>query len=454
MNVLLGDVHDQPHVGIDEQLLDLVSLGHQFLDLVESLGPNAGRVNVAVVLAKFVAQQRRSVLQVVHLAEQMLLLVLAEQRQFIERSQFGADVLRSLHGLALDFVLFRVRHRRQDHGRVGRVLEGIVRNVFERQTKEPLCAHLVNDAIDRRTGAVIAFGKHFHGNPLLVRGINHIFGTFVERAGYVREHRLFGMFLVKIPDRIPDCFRGSPQSLGDVTTDLGQGHPVISSQALGLAQNLFALGVGHLREPTPAFDAVGMVGQEAIYHLLRKGHHLSAFSHHAMTDQSELTPAPDGLGRDVPAPTDLLNRNDGLGSIVGGQRQGGGHQPEVVQQIGPVDEQVWIRVWTEIGDAEANVLVRVLLRGVDLRQQLLGPCLLFAPLGRGRKPHLLVRQLFQCWMLEAYHSCYSLLSGLLTRLTALQIVPIVPQPPITLPAFASPPQNRIKKVCVFGRYSG
>ncbi len=82
----LGDGNHQPHVAIDELVLDRIGANLQVLDLFELV--NAGPCRIQTL-----AEPARPVLQEIHLPEQVLFLLLVQQRHFVKRGELGRGVL-------------------------------------------------------------------------------------------------------------------------------------------------------------------------------------------------------------------------------------------------------------------------------------------------------------------------------------------------------------------------
>jgi hypothetical protein len=92
------------------------------------------------------------VLQEVHLPEEVLLLLLGQERLLVERRQLRRHVLGHLHRPALLVKLLLARHRRQNLGLLGRVVKGGVVNVVERLVQQAFRPHLVNHSVDAGPG--------------------------------------------------------------------------------------------------------------------------------------------------------------------------------------------------------------------------------------------------------------------------------------------------------------
>src|SRR5262249_16919287 len=116
-------------------------------------------------------------------------------------------------------------------------------------------------------------------------------------------------------------------------------------------------------------------------------------------NQAEFAPPANGLGRDIQAPGQIFKRN-----WWSRGRQGLDEQGQIMTEVQAGNQQVGIRLGTELGDPKTDELIRIRLARLDFAQQVTGSGQLFGPTSRRRETHLLIRQLLQCMMLEACHS--------------------------------------------------
>ncbi len=354
-------------------------------------------LDLVALLAQLVPQLRRLVLEVVHLAELVLLLVLGQERVFVAGRQFRRHVLGGVHGMALGLIRLDVRHGREEDRIPRRVVELGAGDVVEGLLQQAPGPHLVDHAVHRGPRALELSGECVHGNPPTERVIDDLLGFRVERTGQVRKQGLVGVLAVEVLDGVADGLHGAAEPLGDAPADLGERAAAGVRQPLGAPQHVLALGVRHLGKSAAALHAVGVGQQEIFNHGLLEPQLALAVDQDDSAVQAELAPAAHGLGRYIQLFAQLLQRDD---AVV----QQADHLVEIARQIGAVDQQVRVGVRAEAGDAVTDERIRVALARVDLGKEPPGLLGLVQTPGRRGEPHLLIRQLFQGRMRKASHS--------------------------------------------------
>ena len=161
------------------------------------------------------------VLQVVHLAEQVHLLLAAEERVLVEVGQVGGKSLGGL-GPARRLAVGRRRHRAEDHGAGGRVVEARVGHVFELDARDPPRPHLVDDAVDARAGPAELAGQHLDRDPPAVEPVDLPLGLLVEGPGGGGKMARSGWTPVVRLERGPDRLGRAPHLPRDPPRDLDQ----------------------------------------------------------------------------------------------------------------------------------------------------------------------------------------------------------------------------------------
>ena len=146
----LGDRDDQPQVGADDLVLDGQRLFPKPLDLVE-----VGRLRLGGV--DLVPQPDGQELQVVHLPEEVLLVLAGEQRHLVEARQVRRQPLgrlRASGGLAIGGDRIGAEELLDD----AVLVEGRVVDVFQLGLQDLPRPHFIDDAIHGCPGALKPFG--------------------------------------------------------------------------------------------------------------------------------------------------------------------------------------------------------------------------------------------------------------------------------------------------------
>ena len=347
-------------------------------------------------------------LEEVHLPEQVLLLRLAQERHLVERGQLGRHVFRRpQRGLGVG-ESGRVRHRPEDLRLLRRVVEGGVVDVVGQLLGQLFGPDFADHSVHRSPSPVKSFREGVHGNPPPVGVEDQLLDGPVEGTGHAGEDGRSWMGAVEVLDRVADRLGRPSQSAGESAADLGQ-RPAGGGEPAGGADDLFLFVVAQVREPAAALDLALVRRHELLDDGSREAEVPTAVVQYPPADQVvHRLPTAKGLRRHVQKLADLFERQHRLGRPLdrhGRQRtvQPVDEQPQIVVQVVAGNQQVRVRVRPEAGETEADELVRVLLLDVDAAEELARLGQLLAPLGRGRVPHLLVRQLLQRRVSEVAH---------------------------------------------------
>jgi len=167
--------------------------------------------------------------------------------------------------------------------------------------------------------------------------------------------------------------------------------------ATGAADDFIALRVGQLSKLRASFHLAAMIGHEPFQTGFKEAY-LGPPVDHESTRHKALPPPTGHRPRgDVVFLADLADRqhrlDDLLDRLPDSRRQVLHEQPQVALDLGALEHQGRPRVRPEARDPEADVIVRVALRLVDLAEQLLGPLQLLDPPLLGGEPSLLVLEL-------------------------------------------------------------
>ena len=237
--------------------------------------------------------------------------------------------------------------------------------------------------------------------------INLLLRRVRERAGGVREQGTVRVPAVEVLDRVPDRLRAAAQARGDGLAHLGE-RPAPVTQFACQPQDVLLLGAGQVAEPRPLFHK-HLVFRDELFHGDGREAELAAAVHlDAAGAQPLHPPAGNRLRGDVES---LAHRFEGEQRFDGLFDRDRRHRPidaadeqgQIVPQVGTREPQVGVRVRPVVGDAEADVRVRVGFTRIDLAQQFLGVGDLGLPARRRRVPGLLLGQFLQREALELGH---------------------------------------------------
>src|SRR5262249_45997349 len=145
-------------------------------------------------------------------------------------------------------------------------------------------AELLHQLVDRRTA--------------LERLVNPRFLGFSERTVHVREDRQLRVLLIKLANRRTNRFDATTSPLSKPTRNLRLA-PASRSQAASPIDNVLPLLLCQLTEPGPASDAFLVALHKAVSAAPEQTNPLAAVKHKAATDQSQLSPTRDSLGRNI-----------------------------------------------------------------------------------------------------------------------------------------------------------
>ena len=239
-DVPLGDAHDQPQVAADEDPPDLRGGLLQLLEALDHPGPVAGPPDLLL-------QHRRAVLDVIVLAEQLLLAFAGEERDAVQLRQVRRNALRRLEHVRrrLRRVGEKLFVAQADFLRVRRGEDG-VRDVLHAEAEHLLHQRAVERAVDRGGRPAEAPGDLLHRDAASIQP-HHLFA--VRRSGGRRRLR---------PESVPGAAgagrsRRQAQAFRQPADDLGPGD-VLSGQFVRLGQE---------RAPLLLGDALGRAGPSA-----------------------------------------------------------------------------------------------------------------------------------------------------------------------------------------------
>ena len=300
----------------------------------------------SVVLARVGSSLSRSLvgeeLQVVHLAEQVGLLLAGQQGDLVEARQVRRQPLGGL-GLARGPAVERRGHRAEDLGPDGRVVEGRVRHELELGGEQPAGAHLVDDAVDARPGAAELAGQDLDRDAAAEELVDLDLGVVVERAGRGREDGPVGVVAVVGLEGRADGLGGAFHLAGDPPRDLDQAPPADLRHAAGAADDLVSLFVGQLSEPGAPVHLIAVGLDEPHEARFEEPDLGPAVDDEPAGDQALPPPSGDGPGRDVEPPAHGVDRQHRLGGLLGLLTDRPGEvldeQPEVVTDVLPVEHQ-------------------------------------------------------------------------------------------------------------------
>ena len=291
-------------------------------------------------------------------------------------------------------------HLGEDRCFAARVVELGVVDVIDRLADQFLGPHFVHNPVHAGPGAAESFGDKIHGIPrgfgvvsvgivLALGKINLFLGGRGQRASRYGEQGSVRVSAVEVLDRVPHRLRAATEFSRDLLAHFRE-RPTNVSQFACQLQNPVLLRVGQVAEPRTLLDEYLVFGNELLD-----------------CDSGETRV---GCGRS-PSPAEpirpftrhreivfveTLNRlltssSVSIGSTVCSIGSGrdraldaADEQRQVVPQVVAADQQVRVRVRAVIGDAEADVLVRVRFARLDLAQKLLGAGDLGLPAQPGR----------------------------------------------------------------------
>src|SRR5262249_48646004 len=124
-----------------------------------------------------------------------------------------------LHLRALFLEAGLVRHWGEDLADERRVVKRRVRDDLQRIFQEPLGTDLVDGAVYRSPGTMVALGESIHGNPSTIGVVDDLLGLGIQRSTDRREQRLLGMLAVKVLDGVADGLGRPAQPAGNATAD-------------------------------------------------------------------------------------------------------------------------------------------------------------------------------------------------------------------------------------------
>ena len=288
--VPLGNGDHQAKVRRDDLVLDRHGIAVELLDAVHQRDLGARGVELRPQLAGLV-------LQVVHLAEQVGLLLAREQRHLVQPGQVRRKAAgRPAVGPGLPF-----RRRAQEgavlclgpHG--GEIGTG---DEVQRQTKHPLRAHLAKDLQDPLLGAPELPGQVVHRFAPLVQLVDLALGFGVQRAAVIWEHRRFRVLPVVLAEQGANRFHAPLGRLGQSPHHF-RGHKAGGRHATRLLGDGFPLLRGHLAESRPAFHAIGVRGDEPTHRTFQKTHLAAVVENEPPAYQSPATPPGNRFRGDV-----------------------------------------------------------------------------------------------------------------------------------------------------------
>ena len=365
----LGDRDDQAEVRPDDLVLDRQGLLLEALDLVQ-----LGRLRLARV--ELAAQRVRLELEVVHLAEEVGLLLPREQRHLVEARQVGGQALRRLRparGLAVG----RLGERGDDLGLVGPVFEARVRHELELRLQETIRPNLVDDPVDARPGPAEALGQDVDGDPPPIELVHLGLGVLVQGAGGRREDRPVRVLAVVGLEGHANRLRATFHLSGDPLGDLRQaalsadaGHPASP------ADDLVPLLVRQLAEPAAPVHLILVFGDEPPQARFQEPDLGAAVDDEPPGDQPLAPPAGHRPGRDVEPAAHRVHRQDRLARLLDllADRPGQvlDEEAKIVPDVPAVQNQGRRPLGPIAGDPEDEVLIRIALSVLHLAQQTLG----------------------------------------------------------------------------------
>src|SRR5262249_51346822 len=150
----------------------------------------------------------------------------------------------------------------------------------------------------------------------LKRLVNPRFLGFREWTIHIRKDRQLRMLLVELTNRRTDSFNTAASPLRETARNLRLA-PARRGQASGPIDNVLSLLVRQLAETCPASDAFLVALHEAVYAAPQEPNALTAVEHEPATDQTQLSPTRNGLGRHIELLSQLFDREDLLPDVVG-----------------------------------------------------------------------------------------------------------------------------------------
>ena len=361
-DVPLGDRNHQPQVGPDDLVLRRDGLVVEPFDLVHQVATRPGRIQLG-------AKPGGLVLQVVHPAEQMGLLVPSQQRHLVQAGQ----IRRQSTGEPR-FFRRRVRLGNRAKHPILRFLrthpdESAVGHVIERQLHDPPGTHFGDDPVDAGPGAAKSLREQLDRFAVPVLLINLPFRFLLQRPVAIGKDRRVGMLVVELFQRVADGLRAAAGLLGEpfghvggATTGVGQSPSPLDDRR--------AILVRQLAETRAATHPLLVPFDKPIDGTLQKPHALPAVEHEPPADQSLTPPAGNGLRRYVESLGQLLDRQHPLTSRLGCHPGRLRHvldkQPQIVCRLPPAQPEIGVRFGPIIGDSEAYILVRVRARRFQL----------------------------------------------------------------------------------------
>ena len=141
-DAVLDDRDDQPQVGLDDPVLQFLGLGPQSFELIQVGRAGSTRIDAA-------PESFGQVLQVVHLAEQVCLLLASEERSTPDTGQVGRHACRGLRP-ACALAMGRLGHRREDLVASTRVAEAGMGDVLDLGLEDAMRTDRVGVSINTR----------------------------------------------------------------------------------------------------------------------------------------------------------------------------------------------------------------------------------------------------------------------------------------------------------------
>ena len=236
---------------------------------------------------------------------------------------------------------------------------------LDRLVEQPFGAHFADDAVNARLRAAIAPCQPVDRHAAAEAAVDLFLDVFGQGLRCVRKDGRFRVMLIVVLERVTDRFDGTPCLAGNATADFGRA-AACPRQTPGAVDDLVAFGIRHLAELPAPLHVAGVPGDEPLDRRLQKADSFAISEHEPPAHQPAVPPTVDRFGRNLKPLADVFDRQHLLGRILGldvrAVRQIFNEQPQIVGRIFAGDEQIGIHFRTIGRDAQAQILVTVVLR--------------------------------------------------------------------------------------------